>query len=311
MEEISYKITYYIFGGLMNTQPLFSSMHIHTKFCDGRDDIETMCQAAYDKSLFAIGFSSHAPTDKQLGSVNGWNMKSDLIDEYVTQVLAAKERWRGKLNVFLGLEVDYIKGKRSPLDSDIVKLNLDYIIGSVHYLFPENGTKGFTVDGSREEFDTGLKDGFGGDAQKLMHSYYDAVAEMIKIGGFDIIGHADLLKKNTLGMNLWSLEAEAERQKEITNFAKKAKLVFEVNTGGINRNKIQETYPSLSFLKIIKKFNVPVTITADAHCARDVNGNYTTALNILKEAGIKKHFIFKEKTNKKKSVWLKEIVINN
>jgi histidinol-phosphatase (PHP family) len=285
-------------------------MHTHTKFCDGKDDIETMCRAAYEKSLFAIGFSAHAPTDKYIELKSDWNMKSDLVDEYAAQVLSAKERWRGKLNVFLGLEVDYIKGKRSPLDSDIIKLNLDYIIGSVHYLVPENGTQAFTVDGPQEEFEKGLKDGFGNNAQKLMHSYYDAVAEMIQIGGFDIIGHADLLKKNTLGKNLWAQEEETERQKEITRIAKKAKLVFEVNTGGINRNKIQETYPSLSFLKIIKKFNVPVIITADAHCSKDINGNYVTALNTLKSAGIKKHFIFKERT-KSKPVWQKEIIIKN
>jgi histidinol-phosphatase (PHP family) len=268
-----------------------------------------MCQAAYENSLFAIGFSSHAPTDKQLGSVNTWNMKSSLIDEYKTQVLEAKERWKGKLNVFLGLEADYIKGKRSPLDSDIVNLNLDYIIGSVHYLFPENGAQGFTVDGPQEEFDTGLKDGFGGNAQKLMHAYYDAEAEMISAGGFDIIGHADLLKKNTLGKNLWRQEEETERQKEIVQIAEKMGLVFEVNTGGINRNKIPETYPSPSFLKIIKKFNVPVIITADAHRSKDINGNYVIALNTLKEAGINEHYLFKERINSK-AVWQKEIIIN-
>jgi histidinol-phosphatase (PHP family) len=290
----------------MNPHPLFSSMHTHTKFCDGEDDIETMCRAAYEKSLFAIGFSSHAPIDKQLGWETGWNMKSTLIDEYVTQVLAAKERWRGKLNVFLGLEVDYIKGKRSPLDSDIIKLNLDYIIGSVHYLFPENGARAFTVDGSQEELEKGLKEGFDSDAQRLMHSYYDAVAEMIQAGGFDIIGHADLIKKNTFEKNLWPQEAETERQKEIAHIAAKAGLIFEVNTGGINRKKIQETYPSLTFLKIIKKNKVPVIITADAHCAKDIIGNYDIALNALELAKIKEHFLFKEKVNSK-AVWQKEI----
>jgi histidinol-phosphatase (PHP family) len=289
----------------MNGQPLFSSMHTHTIFCDGEDDIETMCRAAYEKNLFAIGFSSHAPVDKQLGWETDWNMKSGRIDEYVSQVQAAKERWHGKLNVFLGLEVDYIKGKRSPADSDITKLNLDYIIGSVHYLFPENGAQAFTVDGSPEEFEKGLKEGFNGDALMLMHSYYDAAAQMIQEGGFEILGHADLIKKNTLGKNLWQQETEADRQKEIAHMAAKAGIIFEVNTGGINRNKIQETYPSLSFLKIIKNFNIPVIITADAHCAKDIKGNYDTALKILESAEIKEHLLFKEKANTG-AVWKKE-----
>jgi histidinol-phosphatase (PHP family) len=296
-------------GGAMNIQPRFSSMHTHTKFCDGKDDIETMCRAAYEKSLFAIGFSAHAPTDKQLGLETGWHMKSYLADEYVAQILVAKERWRGKLNVFSGLEVDYIRGKRSSLDSDIISLNLDYIIGSVHYIFPENGTQAFTVDGPQEEFEKGLKEGFGGDAQKLMHSYYDALAEMIQAGGFDIIGHADLIKKNTFGKNLWPKRAETERQKEIAGLAAKAGIIFEVNTGGINRNKIQETYPSLSFLGIIKEFKVPVIITADAHRAEDINGNYDAALKTLELAGIKEHLLFTGRINKK-AMWQKEKILN-
>jgi len=294
----------------MNEQPLFSSMHTHTKFCDGKDDIETMCRAAYEKSLFAIGFSSHAPVDKQLGFSTDWNMKSSLAEEYASQVLVAKENWRGKLNVFLGLEVDYIKGKRSPLDSDIIKLNLDYIIGSVHYLYPENGAESFTVDGSQEEFEKGLNEGFNGDTQKLMHAYYDATAEMIQAGGFDIIGHADLIKKNTYRKNLWPQEAEDKRQNEIARMAAEAGLVFEINTGGINRNKIQETYPSLAFLKIIKKYNVPVIITADAHCAKDIIGNYDIALNTLESAEINEHLLFMGKTNKK-AVWKKEKIMKN
>jgi len=294
----------------MNTQPLFTSMHIHTIFCDGKDDIETMCRTAYEKSLFAIGFSSHAPVDKQLGFFTDWIMKSSLAEEYASQVLVAKERWRGKLNVFLGLEVDYIRGKRSPLDGDIIKLNLDYIIGSVHYLYPENGAQPFTVDGPQEEFDKGLNEGFNGDAQKLMHAYYDAVGEMIQKGGFDIIGHADLIKKNTFGKNLWPQEDEAKRQNEIARMAAEAGLVFEVNTGGINRNKIPETYPSLAFLKIIKKFKVPVIITSDAHCAKDIIGNYDIALNTLVQAEINEHMLFTGKNNKK-AVWQIEKIVKN
>jgi histidinol-phosphatase (PHP family) len=269
-----------------------------------------MCRAAYEKNLFAIGFSSHAPVEKQLGFRTEWNMKSDRVDEYAAQVLAAKECWCGKLNVFLGLEVDYIKGKRAPLDSDITKLNLDYIIGSVHYLFPDNGAQVFTVDGSQEEFEKGLNEGFGGDAQKLMHSYYDAVAQMIQAGGFEIIGHADLIKKNTFGKNLWPQETETERQKEIAHMAAKAGLIFEINTGGINRKKIQETYPSLSFLKIIKNINVPVIITADAHCANDINENYDIALKTLELAEIKEHMLFKKRTNTG-VLWQKEKIYKN
>jgi len=289
----------------MSTVPLFSSMHTHTTFCDGKDDIETMCRAAYEANLYAIGFSAHAPIEKQIGIKSEWNLKNERVNEYVTEVLAAKERWQGKIKVFLGYEADYIKGRRSPLDSDITALNLDYIIGSVHYLYPDKCEKPFTVDGPAEEFETGLNEGFGGDAQKLMHRYYDAVLEMIEAGGFDILGHVDILKKNCNNRNYWTEETEKNRQMEIAKAAAKTGLVIEINTGGINRNKINDTYPSLSFLRIIKEYDIPVIITADAHRAIHINGNYDFALKTLILADIKNHLLFDGKKDGK-AVWIKE-----
>jgi len=287
-------------------QPEFSSMHTHTIFCDGIDDVETMCRAAYEKNLFAIGFSAHSPVEKQLGIKSDWNLKAEKVNEYISEVLAAKERWQKKLKVFLGLEADYIKGIRSPLDSDIKAMNLDYIIGSVHYLAPR-GASPFTVDGPKEEFEKGLKEGYGNDAQKLMNAYYDAVLEMILSGGFDILGHADIIKKNTYNKNLWPLENEVRRQREIARAASDTGIAIEVNTGGINRKKTHDVYPSLSFLKIFNEFNVPFIITSDAHCADDITGNYDIAAQTLISADIKTHVFFNKRKNCN-AVWQKEII---
>jgi len=264
-----------------------------------------MCRAAYEKKIYAIGFSAHAPITKKTGIKSDWNLKDENADKYVEQVLEAKKRWHGKLEVFLGFEVDYIKGLRSALDSDIKAVNPDYLIGSVHYVIPANGAEPFTVDGPWEEFEKGVKEGFNGDAQALMHYYYDALAEMTALGGFEILGHADLIKKNCITKNYWPKEEEACRQAEIARAAAKAGLTVEVNTGGINRGKISEVYPSFSFLRLLRENNVPVIITSDAHCAADIDGNYQTALRTLIEAGYKEHFIFMGKNNQK-IIWQKE-----
>ena len=291
---------------MKNDRILFSSMHTHTNFCDGNDSVEEMCRAAFKKKLCAVGFSAHAPTEKQLGKVCFWNLREKNVSKYTEEVLAAKKRWDGKLNVFLGMEVDYIKGMRAPADNDIQSLNLDYVIGSVHYLYPENAEP-FTIDGSEEEFYHGLNDYYGGDADRLMNDYYDAVLEMIDAGGFDILGHIDIIKKNTINKNLWPKENEISRQKETAQAASKAGIAIEVNTGGINRKKIDEVYPSLSFLRLIREYDIPLIITSDAHNAGDINGNYNTALQTLKTAGIKEHYIFNGRINRK-IVWLKEII---
>jgi len=292
----------------LNKKYRFSSMHTHTNFCDGQDDVETMCRAAYEKNLYAVGFSSHAPIEKQTGLKSDWNLKEEKVEQYVEAVLTAKKRWQGKLDVYLGLEVDYIKGKRSPLDNDIKALNLDYIIGSVHYIFPENGAEPFTVDGPKEEFEKGLKEGFNGSAEALMNCYYDALGEMITQGGFDILGHADIIKKNCINKKYWNEENEACRQRDIAKLMAstcRGNIIVEVNTGGINRKKINETYPSISFLRILKEFNIPVIITSDAHCSDDIDGNYDIAIKTLLYADIKEYMFFKGRSNKN-PVWEKE-----
>jgi len=290
---------------MKDEKPIFSSMHTHTIFCDGQDNVETMCRAAYEKELYAVGFSAHAPIFKQTGIDSNWHLKEEKVDEYVSEVLAAKKRWQGKLEVFLGYEVDYIKGMRSPLDSDIRAINPDFLIGSVHYIFPANGAPPFTVDGPLEEFEKGLKEGFNGDADALMNCYYDAVLQMTEEGGFDILAHADLIKKNCQDKNLWNEKDEFIRQKEIAAALSRTGLTAEVNTGGINRGKIRDVYPSLSFLRLFREYDVPVIITSDAHCARDISGNYDIALQILKYAGFSEHMIFITKNNEK-TMWKKQ-----
>ncbi|MDR0443008.1 MAG: histidinol-phosphatase [Treponema sp.] len=293
----------------MNTSQMnFSSMHTHTLFCDGKDDIETMCRAAFEKKMCAIGFSAHMAFPKHIGLNPDWHIKEDRLEEYAAEVLAAKNRWQGKLDVYLGFEVDYIKGIRSAKDNDIKALNPDFIIGSVHFLVPINGAEPFTVDGPPEEFEKGLYEGFGGDEEALMHSYYDAMTEMIAVGGFDILGHADIVKVNRNNRKCCNTESESVRQKEIAELAANAVVVAEINTGGINKKRIDETYPSLSFLHFFRKCEIPVIITADAHRAVDIDGHYNVALYTLINAGYSEHTLFNGRIDGKAS-WRKEKII--
>ena len=275
-------------------------MHTHTLFCDGRDDVETMCQTAFSKGLCAIGFSSHGPILRQTGLKTGWHMPEERLDRYAEEVRAARRRWRGRLTVYLGLEVDYIKGMRSALDSDIKALNPDYIIGSIHFIVPQNGAQPFTADGPPEEFETGLREGFGGDKEALLASYWDAMAQMIALGGFDILGHADLYKNNC--MDFSGTESESRRAAEISRAAARAGIAVEVNTGGLNLNRTDETFPSSSVLSLFCQQKVPAIINADAHRSGDLDGNYDIALQTLIKAGYAEHALFEGKENGK-AIW--------
>jgi histidinol-phosphatase (PHP family) len=165
----------------------------------------------------------------------------------------------------------------------------------VHFIVPPNGAEPFCVDGSSEELQRGIREGFGGDGEALMHAYWDAVLEMIALGGFNILGHVDLLKKNNGGSRFFESDSGPYRERcaEIAAAAgaaagaaaEKSGLVVEVNTGGINRGRIDEPYPSFSLLRLLFQAGVPAIITADAHCAAHLDGNYDAAFRLLTKAG--------------------------
>jgi histidinol-phosphatase (PHP family) len=135
-----------------------------------------------------------------------------------------------------------------------------------------------------------------------MNSYYDMLAEMTALGGFDILGHAEIIKKNCQDKTYWSAESELSRQREIAFAVSRAGAAAEVNTGGLNRGKTRDTYPSLSFLRLFREQGVPIIITADAHRAADIDGNYDVAVQTLVNAGYSEHVLFSGR-QEGKAVW--------
>jgi histidinol-phosphatase (PHP family) len=280
--------------------PGLACLHTHTIFCDGGDDVETCCRRAWEKGLSSLGFSAHGPVTGKTGLVTNWNLPEDRLEAYLDAVRAARRRWRGKLPVYLGLEVDYIEGLMGPADRDYRDMGLDYLIGSVHFLVPPHSAP-FTVDGGREELERGLREGFGGDPGALTEAYWDSVAAMIRAGGFEILGHVDLIKKNNLvspGPPLFDPASPGflRRTGEIAALAGEAAsrsgMAVELNTGGMNRGVLSECYPSPAMLRLFRERGVPIVINADAHRAEDLDGHYGEALRAMRAAGYTETVLF-------------------
>jgi histidinol-phosphatase (PHP family) len=280
---------------------VYSCLHTHSIFCDGQDTIETLCRRAYEKGLVAIGFSSHAPIYRKTGFRTDWHIQEDRLEAYLDRVRAARRQWEGKIRVFLGLEIDYISGLMGPGDRDYQDLGLDYCIGSVHYVIPPRGAP-FTVDDSAEVFEKGIQEGFAHDPEALVETYWDTVERMIRTGGFDILGHTDLIKKNNAPdqRKRWFSLESPEYQRRIKGIADTigaSPVVVEVNTGGLTRYKLPDAYPSGTLLRLLQAKQVPVIITADAHRAEDVDGHYDEARKILLQAGYTHTVLFEGKKN--------------
>jgi histidinol-phosphatase (PHP family) len=280
-------------------------IHTHTTFCDGKDDVETCCRVAYNKGLLSLGFSAHAPVTRKTGFLSEWHLRDEKLEQYLETVRAAQKRWMGKLPVFLGLEVDFVSGIMGPADSDYKKMDLDFIIGSVHYTVPPKGEP-FTVDDSAENVARGIKEAYGGDPLGMVEAYWNAEEAMIRAGGFDLLGHPDVVKKNNSVLKLFSEDESFYHSKTRTVAALTAEagIPAEVNTGGLNRGKIKDCYPSRGFLKLFRENGVPMVINSDAHRADDLDGHYEDARKAMLDAGYTETIIFEGRRDGK-PVWKK------
>ncbi|MBC8183914.1 histidinol-phosphatase HisJ [candidate division KSB1 bacterium] len=268
----------------------WTNFHTHSFHCHGEDGLEEYVRKAIDKKMFAIGFSGHAPVP----FVSEWNMKQARLDEYLKEISALQNKYRNDIKIYSGLEVDFIPYVIGP--NNFHKQHLDIIIGSVHYVGQFENGENCVIDYTKEEFEKGLETIFNNDIKKLVGTYYGNVVSMIKNDPPDVIGHLDKIKKFN-HHNRYFSEKDNWYQNIVTEVLKvisKTSCIVEINTRGYYEGTTGEFYPSRWILEKCLKYNIPITISSDAHKADDIDNSFEKAASLLLKIGYKHVHIFNE-----------------
>ncbi|PKL25099.1 MAG: histidinol-phosphatase [Spirochaetae bacterium HGW-Spirochaetae-3] len=276
---------------------MLTNYHTHCDFCDGRASARAMAHAARAAGFSILGFSSHAP----LPFRTGWNMDLERAPEYVRTLRELGREYAPTMEILAGLEIDFIDGLCGPADGRFAEAGLDFSIGSAHFVTPAGApapsvealdeagepTFGFTVDEPEEDFERHLERFYDGDALALVDDYYAAVAACAKAGGFDILGHFDLIRKNNRGQSRFREDSERYRRAAMgaVEAVAAADVIVEINTGGIARGKTDSPYPALWVLKELRARGVRVCVNADAHAPAQLGANRDDGLRLAAAAG--------------------------
>jgi histidinol-phosphatase (PHP family) len=260
----------------------FSNYHTHSDFCDGLGSIDDYCARARLLGFSSLGFSSHAPFPIE----TDWHMEAGRIGEYRSLVAAAKKAHEGSLEVYLGIEADYLAGMAAPDDGRISSFGLDYVIGSVHYLRSPRGRL-FTIDEQADAVGAILASDYEGNGRALAEAYFDALDSMLEKSRFDILGHIDLLKKNNPLLRFFDEDSAwyRERVRGSLELAKRNGCIVEVNTGGMARGKITVPYPDDRILRDMHASGIPVTLNADAHRPEHLDFAFRETLELMRSSG--------------------------
>lgn len=261
----------------------WSNYHGHSNYCDGHGNLEEYVKQAIKLGIKTLGISSHAP----LPFETKWSMPVEKLPDYMADMLSLKQKYAGEIELYTGLEVDYIPDVMSPHHPSVQALALDYTVGSVHYVdaFPDGVP--FEADGSREVFINAIHQMFDGDERKLVSRYFELVQHMLRDAQPTILGHLDKIKIHNSKGKVFDEGADWYRKlvQETLDVAATSGTILEVNTRGIYKKKCSETYPSPWILKQAYERGISITLNSDAHHIREITGAFEQAAHTIKACG--------------------------
>ena len=256
--------------------------HTHSTYCDGKSSLKEMVRSAEEKGFQQLGFSSHAPVPFE----NNFGIRPEAIPEYCQEIDQLQAQT--PVNLLKALECDFIPGMCTPFDNFRHEHHLDYIIGGVHLVRPQHSDQLWFIDGhNRQIYDDGLAQLFDHNIKAAVTTFWEQTFEMLETQHLDIIAHFDKIKMHN--QNRFFTEDESWYRTLATHAVElihQCNVIVEINTRGLYKKRCNSFYPSTELLRLIRKYDIPVVVSSDAHKLDELDMFFDEAYAELKQCGI-------------------------
>lgn len=249
------------------------NIHTHSTYCDGKNTLEEMIEAAIRKNFTVLGFSGHAFSPYDI-----WGMSQGKQSEYRVELMRLKEKYKDCIDIFIGIEQDITYITENPAD-------FDFIIGSKHYM--EHCGEYREIDESRAVMQSIIDDWYDGNFVDFAKDYYNDIKQIAFRDEITVVGHIDLLTKYNETETFISFDDKEYLQYafDAIDCLIRAGKIFEVNTGAISRGYRSTPYPHKTLLKYIRERGGKILLNSDCHEKNRLDCGYDNAMNLIKEAG--------------------------
>jgi histidinol-phosphatase (PHP family) len=191
---------------------------------------------------------------------------------------------REQTDLKLGLEVDFIPGREDQTRALLERFDLDYVIGSVHFVHLAGAGSG-AVDMEPYGIWSGAH-----SAEEVWSAYFSTLGQAAASGLFDILAHPDLVK----------VFGDPERRPggDLRRFYELALegiidsgVAIELSTAGL-RKPVAELYPAPALLELLVEQGAQIALSSDAHRPEDLGYGYDRALAELARLGVGELCVF-------------------
>ncbi len=258
--------------------PIFYDSHMHTTLCKhATGDPAEYAERAIARGLKGIIFTCHSPMP------DGWwpqvRMAPEELDTYLEMVDRTAREFAGRLDVRVGMEMDFFPGFEKWVESLNARCDFHHVLGSVH----------FFGKAYRERY-------WKGDLPAFRKLYFTHLAESAESGLFDTLAHPDLIKN--LEPDHYDFEPLAEHVGECLDRIAASGVAMELNTSGRHK-PFPQFNPGPRMLGLMCERKIPVVLGSDSHVPRRVAEAFEDALDALTEAGYThvSHFLNRQRVD--------------
>ena len=104
---------------------------------------EEFAAAAYAAGYEKFGFSDHTPYPFREGYVSSVRMSIGEMEGYVRSLLSLRERYKGKMEIYIGFETEYYPQYFDRLLDEYRKYPIDYLLLGQHGFGAAEGDEGW------------------------------------------------------------------------------------------------------------------------------------------------------------------------
>lgn len=252
------------------------TLHSHTEFCDGRAQMEAFARRAVADGFEVYGFSPHSPVPIE----SSCNMTAENAERYSAEFdRIAKEHGR-EVTFLKSMEIDYLGPNRVAFQDYCSRFDLDYAIGSVHFIPAINGQE-VDIDGRFERFRERMARYFNNDIHYVVNTFFDRSLEMVREGGFDIIGHFDKIGHNADHFSP-GIEGEGWYQRRLNELIEAiiaSNLIVEINTKALAEHN--RFFPTQGLWRRLADAGVRMVVNSDAHVPALIDAGRSEAFKYL------------------------------
>ena len=258
------------------------NLHTHTTFCDGKNTPEEMVLGAIAAGCETLGFSGHSSIEGE-----DWCIPLEKLEEYISEIRSLKEKYRGQIEIYLGIEYDMI--------SDIDLSPYDYVIGAAHYVCTPR--ENIPVDLAPDALGEAVGRCYGGDFYRFCDDYYKNMYSLCDKTKCDIVAHFDLVTKFNEGGRFFDESDRRYRHSalEALDFLLEKDVIFEINTGAISRGWRKEPYPARFIVERMAEKGARVMLNSDTHSKDTVFCAFSDAAEYARSCGIRELTVLKDK----------------